>query len=83
MVMNIFRFEPNRVIIRQGHKSEIYYLILSGTAVVTVSSSEHSNTGDPSIKHVAFLKKGNSFGVRIFKRRNVVLSGRNIDHVYK
>ncbi|XP_078602727.1 uncharacterized protein LOC144876850 isoform X1 [Branchiostoma floridae x Branchiostoma japonicum] len=54
-------FDPKRVIIRQGHIAENFYFILSGTAVVTVISRDE-DTGEPSLKTVAFLKKGNSFG---------------------
>nr|XP_058971486.1 cyclic nucleotide-binding domain-containing protein 2-like isoform X1 [Pocillopora verrucosa] len=55
------RFEAKRVIIRQGHKAENFYFILSGTALVTLlvndaKSREQRNTT------VAVLGKGSSFG---------------------
>ncbi|XP_077154667.1 cyclic nucleotide-binding domain-containing protein 2-like [Ranitomeya variabilis] len=54
-------FGPGRVIIRQGHVAQNFYLILSGMAVVTkVSSSK--KTGEHFSKTVAFLKKGKYFG---------------------
>ncbi|KAM9321156.1 uncharacterized protein PAF06_005712 [Gastrophryne carolinensis] len=54
-------FGPGRVIIRQGHVPQNFYLILSGTAVVTkVSRAKHS--GELFSKTVAFLKKGKYFG---------------------
>ncbi|KAM4702104.1 cyclic nucleotide-binding domain-containing protein 2-like [Discoglossus pictus] len=54
-------FGPGRVIIRQGHVPQNFYLILSGTTVVTkVSSSK--KTGEHFSKTVAFLKKGKYFG---------------------
>ncbi|XP_073518160.1 uncharacterized protein [Phyllobates terribilis] len=54
-------FGPGRVIIRQGHVAQNFYLILSGMAVVTkVSRSE--KTGEHFSKTVAFLKKGKYFG---------------------
>ncbi|XP_033631800.1 cyclic nucleotide-binding domain-containing protein 2-like [Asterias rubens] len=54
-------FNAKRVIIRQGQTAESFYLILSGTAVVTVSSPDPV-TSEPNIQTVAFLKRGNSFG---------------------
>ncbi|RMX44894.1 hypothetical protein pdam_00012566 [Pocillopora damicornis] len=49
------RFEAKRVIIRQGHKAENFYFILSGT-VNDAKSREQRNTT------VAVLGKGSSFG---------------------
>ncbi|KAK3100723.1 hypothetical protein FSP39_024272 [Pinctada imbricata] len=55
------QFEDKRVIIRQGHKADNFYLILSGTAVVTILQTD-KDTGEEVIRTVAVLKKGNSFG---------------------
>ncbi|KAM4796133.1 cyclic nucleotide-binding domain-containing protein 2-like [Rhinophrynus dorsalis] len=55
------RFGPGRVIIRQGHVPQNFYLILSGTAVVT-KVSRCKKTGEHISKTVAFLKKGKYFG---------------------
>ncbi|XP_075054015.1 uncharacterized protein LOC142140053 isoform X2 [Mixophyes fleayi] len=54
-------FGPGRVIIREGHVAQNFYLILSGTAVVT-KVSHSKKTGDHFSKTVAFLKKGKYFG---------------------
>ncbi|XP_075707570.1 cyclic nucleotide-binding domain-containing protein 2-like isoform X2 [Rhinoderma darwinii] len=54
-------FGPGRVIIRQGHVAQNFYLILSGTAVVT-KVSYSKKTGEHFSKTVAFLKKGKYFG---------------------
>ncbi|XP_070552935.1 cyclic nucleotide-binding domain-containing protein 2-like isoform X3 [Ptychodera flava] len=54
-------YEASRVIIRQGHHAENFYMILTGTAVVTLSSQD-AKTGETKVQTVAFLKKGNSFG---------------------
>ncbi|KAM5180514.1 cyclic nucleotide-binding domain-containing protein 2-like [Mantella aurantiaca] len=54
-------FGPGRVIIRQGHVAQSFYLILSGTAVVT-KVSRARKTGEPFAKTVAFLKRGKYFG---------------------
>ncbi|XP_044141340.1 cyclic nucleotide-binding domain-containing protein 2-like [Bufo gargarizans] len=54
-------FGPGRVIIRQGHVAQNFYLILSGTAVVT-KVSRSKKTGEHFSKTVAFLKKGKYFG---------------------
>ncbi|XP_077984225.1 cyclic nucleotide-binding domain-containing protein 2-like isoform X3 [Glandiceps talaboti] len=54
-------YEASRVIIRQGHHAENFYMILTGTAVVTISSQD-PKTGETRVQTVAFLKKGNSFG---------------------
>ncbi|XP_063286901.1 cyclic nucleotide-binding domain-containing protein 2-like [Pelobates fuscus] len=55
------RFGPGRVIIRQGHVAQNFYLILAGTAVVT-KVSRNKKTGEYFSKTVAFLKKGKYFG---------------------
>ncbi|XP_075190100.1 cyclic nucleotide-binding domain-containing protein 2-like [Anomaloglossus baeobatrachus] len=54
-------FGPGRVIIRQGHVAQNFYLILSGMAVVT-KVSRSQKTGEHFSKTVAFLKKGKYFG---------------------
>ncbi|XP_050416967.1 cyclic nucleotide-binding domain-containing protein 2 isoform X2 [Patella vulgata] len=54
-------FESKRVIIRQGHLADNFYLILAGTAIVTVLDRD-VKTGDVYSRTVALLKKGNSFG---------------------
>ncbi|XP_063807483.1 cyclic nucleotide-binding domain-containing protein 2-like isoform X2 [Pseudophryne corroboree] len=54
-------FGPGRVIIRQGHIAQNFYLILSGTAVVT-KVSRNETTGEHFSKTVAFLKRGKYFG---------------------
>ncbi|XP_071990201.1 cyclic nucleotide-binding domain-containing protein 2-like [Engystomops pustulosus] len=54
-------FGPGRVIIRQGHVAQNFYLILSGTAVVT-KVSQSKKTGEHFSKTVAFLKRGKYFG---------------------
>ncbi|KAM8977671.1 uncharacterized protein RCH25_048502 [Pelodytes ibericus] len=54
-------FGSGRVIIRQGHVAQNFYLILSGTAVVT-KVSQNKNTREYFSKTVAFLKKGKYFG---------------------
>ncbi|XP_044856838.1 cGMP-dependent protein kinase-like [Mauremys mutica] len=54
-------FGPGRVVIRQGHIPQNFYLILSGTAVVT-KVAVNRQTGELYAKTVAFLKKGKYFG---------------------
>ncbi|KYO28527.1 hypothetical protein Y1Q_0005328 [Alligator mississippiensis] len=54
-------FGPGRVIIRQGHVPQNFYLILSGTAVVT-KVALNQQTGELYARTVAFLKKGKYFG---------------------
>ncbi|XP_019384086.1 PREDICTED: uncharacterized protein LOC109305552 [Crocodylus porosus] len=54
-------FGPGRVIIRQGHIPQNFYLILSGTAVVT-KVALNQQTGELYARTVAFLKKGKYFG---------------------
>lgn len=51
------------MVIRQGHIPQNFYLILSGTAVVT-KVAVNEQTGELYAKTVAFLKKGKYFGVR-------------------
>jgi CRP-like cAMP-binding protein len=50
-------YEPKRVIIRQGHRAESFYFILSGTLVVT-NRPDNSNISYT----VCFLDAGVSFG---------------------
>ncbi|XP_077979880.1 uncharacterized protein LOC144435182 [Glandiceps talaboti] len=64
-------FEPNRCIIRQGHIAHGFYIILSGTVMVTVNDGENSRV-------VCFLKRGESFGelgiLNNTKRASTVIS---------
>ncbi|RUS84342.1 hypothetical protein EGW08_007874, partial [Elysia chlorotica] len=50
-------FESGRVIIRQGHRAENFYFIVSGSAVVTVMDS-----GENHVHTANLLGKGSSFG---------------------
>ncbi|KAI3378756.1 hypothetical protein SNEBB_010395 [Seison nebaliae] len=54
-------FGANRVILRQGHYADNFYLILSGKTVVTITKTNEEN-GTTETKDVAFLKKGDTFG---------------------
>ncbi|KAK3752062.1 hypothetical protein QZH41_009164, partial [Actinostola sp. cb2023] len=54
-------FEAKRVIIRQGHRAENFYFILSGTALVTLLVND-SATGEERSTTIAVLGKGASFG---------------------
>ncbi|XP_051782609.1 cyclic nucleotide-binding domain-containing protein 2-like [Erpetoichthys calabaricus] len=54
-------FGPGRVIIRQGHIPQNFYLILSGTVLVS-KLSVNKHTGEPFARTSAFLKKGKTFG---------------------
>lgn len=58
-------FETGRVIIRQNHRADNYYFIVSGVASVFVTR-KNKTTGESETKNVAFLRKGKSFGVKIF-----------------
>ncbi|XP_059152903.1 uncharacterized protein LOC131938762 [Physella acuta] len=51
------RFEPGRVIIRQGHRAENFYFIISGCAVVTEMDLNANHVLTTNV-----LGKGNSFG---------------------
>uniref|UniRef100_A0A1I8G2X1 Cyclic nucleotide-binding domain-containing protein n=1 Tax=Macrostomum lignano TaxID=282301 RepID=A0A1I8G2X1_9PLAT len=57
-------FNANQVIIRQGHNALNFYFIISGTTAVSVALKKP--TGEPFNKTVAFLRKGESFGVSRF-----------------
>ncbi|CAF0950705.1 unnamed protein product [Brachionus calyciflorus] len=54
-------FETGRIIIRQNHRADNYYFIVSGVASVYVSKKNRT-TGDTENRNVAFLRKGKSFG---------------------
>lgn len=53
-------FEPNRVIVRQGHHPTYYYMIISGLGLVI----EASNTSNEDLVYTPMnmLKRGDSFG---------------------
>jgi len=55
------KFETNRVIIRQGHRALNFYFILSGSAIVSLTTKDKS-TGVSKDTTVAILGKGHSFG---------------------
>ncbi|CAL1531380.1 unnamed protein product [Lymnaea stagnalis] len=55
------KFEPGRVIIRQGHRAENFYFIISGCAVVTEMDSSGNHVHTTNV-----LGKGNSFGELAF-----------------
>ncbi|XP_065058987.1 uncharacterized protein LOC135686644 isoform X1 [Rhopilema esculentum] len=55
------KFEPNRVIIRQGHRALNFYFILSGSAIVSLTTKDKV-TGASKDTTVAILSKGHSFG---------------------
>ncbi|XP_070579571.1 cyclic nucleotide-binding domain-containing protein 2-like isoform X2 [Ptychodera flava] len=69
-------YEPNRCIIRQGHIAHAFYIILSGTVMVTVNDGEHSRV-------VCFLKRGDSFGELAIlhkeKRASTVISRDSVE----
>ncbi|XP_030055209.1 cyclic nucleotide-binding domain-containing protein 2 [Microcaecilia unicolor] len=68
-------FGPGRVVIRQGHVPQNFFLILSGTAVVT-KVSVNKKTGELYSKTVAFLKRGKCFGdvaILTSNRRNATV----------
>lgn len=48
---------PKRVLIRQGHRPQAFYFLLSGSAVVTVMDKKSHIS-----RTVHFLKRGDSFG---------------------
>nr|XP_006818445.1 PREDICTED: uncharacterized protein LOC102804482 [Saccoglossus kowalevskii] len=64
-------FEPGRCIVRQGHIAHAFYIILSGTVMVTVTDGENSRV-------VCFLKRGEAFGelaiLNNSKRASTVIS---------
>ncbi|XP_067661264.1 cyclic nucleotide-binding domain-containing protein 2-like [Haliotis asinina] len=54
------QFEAGRVIIRQGHTADNFYMILSGTAVVTILATKDS--GEVYTFTANILEKGYCFG---------------------
>eukprot|EP00057_Strongylocentrotus_purpuratus_P009733 XP_011664207.1 PREDICTED: uncharacterized protein LOC100893884 [Strongylocentrotus purpuratus] len=52
---------PKRVIIRQGHYAENFYFVISGSVVVSILSN-NPDTGESSMRTVAVLRRGSSFG---------------------
>ncbi|XP_061419996.1 uncharacterized protein LOC133350041 isoform X2 [Lethenteron reissneri] len=54
-------FGPGRIIIRQGQVPQNFYLLLTGTALVTKVRMDQQS-GEVSVKTVTFLKQGDFFG---------------------
>ena len=62
-------FESGRIIIRQNHIAHNYYFIISGVVSVYVTR-KNPITGEDESYNIAYLRKGNSFGVNKKKIKN-------------
>ncbi len=58
-----FSFEEGRVIIREGHIGQKFYMVYSGSVFVNVN--DKSPSGTLFVKNEAVLSKGDSFGASI------------------
>ncbi|XP_033643732.1 uncharacterized protein LOC117303625 [Asterias rubens] len=56
-----YNIPAKRVIIRQGQKAEIFYFLITGSAVVTRSDADRI-TKEPCTKVIQILRKGECFG---------------------
>ncbi|CAM9522989.1 unnamed protein product [Lampetra fluviatilis] len=68
-------FGPGRIIIRQGQVPQNFYLLLTGTALVTKVRMDQQS-GEVSVKTVTFLKQGDFFGdlaILMRARRNATV----------
>ncbi|XP_032812412.2 uncharacterized protein LOC116943575 isoform X2 [Petromyzon marinus] len=68
-------FGPGRMIIRQGQVPQNFYLLLTGTALVTKVRMDQQS-GEVSVKTVTFLKQGDFFGdlaILMRARRNATV----------
>ena len=51
------RFEPKRIIIRQGHQAQNFYFILSGTALITKNRlNSHNEAYVETVRGLYFCK---------------------------
>ena len=57
----LFRVAERRVILRQGHVGQNFYLVYSGSVFVNVD--DVTSSGDRFTKTEAVLSRGDSFGV--------------------
>lgn len=57
-----FSYETRRVILKQGHPPSMFYIMLTGTAIVNILD-EDPRTGNKFIRTVHELNGGETFGV--------------------
>lgn len=61
-VFFFFSYETRRVILKQGHPPSMFYIMLTGTAIVNILD-EDPRTGNKFIRTVHELNGGETFGV--------------------
>lgn len=61
-VFVFFSYETRRVILKQGHPPSMFYIMLTGTAIVNILD-EDPRTGNKFIRTVHELNGGETFGV--------------------
>ena len=59
----IYSYETRRVILKQGHPPSMFYIMLTGTAIVNILD-EDPRTGNKFVRTVHELNGGDTFGVR-------------------
>ncbi|XP_022103049.1 uncharacterized protein LOC110985907 [Acanthaster planci] len=60
-VMEYLRYEPRRIILKEGHQASGFYIILSGTCLVNQKEIDPRNN-EPFVRTIDELHTGDSFG---------------------
>ena len=61
----LISYEARRVILKQGHRPEAFYIIISGQVIANIEEKSPT-TGRNYIRTVHELGPGDTFGVRYF-----------------
>ncbi|KAK3801152.1 hypothetical protein RRG08_006869 [Elysia crispata] len=61
MVMHYQRYEPRRIILREGHPPSAFYLVLCGSLIANISETSPTS-GQTFLRTVADVKEGECFG---------------------
>ncbi|XP_041454073.1 uncharacterized protein LOC121407181 isoform X1 [Lytechinus variegatus] len=59
--MEYLRFEPRRIVVKEGHVASGFYIILSGTCLVNQKENDPRN-GETFVRTITQLTTGESFG---------------------
>lgn len=59
-----YRFEPRRIVLKEGHVASGFYIVLSGTCLVNQKETDPRN-GETFVRTITQLTSGESFGVSI------------------
>ena len=61
----VYSYEARRVILKQGHRPEAFYILLAGSVIANIRDT-HPETGRQFVKTVKEAGPGETFGVRSY-----------------